>query len=159
MSKNINPVKKGEVLYVYTDGASRGNPGPAAIAYIMGIKKNEEWIEIARHKEYIGEHTNNVAEYRAIIKALTVARKYSRWNLIIHSDSQLVIRQINREYRIKSEQLANLCDVVYEKKEFYENVEFVYVPRTNPYIKECDRLCNEMLDEIRGKKNGTCTHK
>jgi len=154
MSKNVNPVKKGEILYVYTDGASRGNPGPAAIAYIMGVERDGKWVEIDRHKEYIGIQTNNVAEYRAIIKALDVAHKYSRWKLILHSDSQLVIRQIKREYRIKAEHLAGLCDLIYEKMNFYDDVEFVYVPRENPHIKECDRLCNEMLDEIGGRING-----
>ncbi len=146
MSKNINLVKKGEVLYVYTDGASRGNPGPAAIAYIFGIVRGGKWVEIERYSEYIGTATNNTAEYRAIIKALNEAHRYTRWKIKLHSDSELVIRQIKGEYRIKKEHLSVLCEEVYEKTKFYEWVEYFHVPRENPHIQECDRLCNLELD-------------
>ncbi len=146
-----NPVKKGDVLYIYTDGASRGNPGHAAIAFIFGVKRDGEWQEIYRHKEYIGETTNNVAEYRAIIKALDTAKRYTRWKVIVHSDSELVIKQIKREYRIKAEHLAELCEKIYEKIKLFENVEFRHVPRENAHIKLCDKLCNDMLDEVEGK--------
>ena len=153
--KQKNPVKKGDVLYIFTDGASRGNPGHAAIAFLFGTVKNGVWQEIYRHKEYIGETTNNVAEYRAIIKALELAKKYSRWEIIVHSDSELVIKQIKKEYRIKADHLAELCEKIYEKTKFFDQVEFRHVPRENRHIQECDRLCNIMLDEVEGRvENG-----
>ena len=141
-----NPVKKYDVLYIYTDGASRGNPGPAAIAYIFGVLREGKWIEIERYSDYIGIATNNKAEYKAIIKALSEAHRYTRWKIKLYSDSELVIRQIKGEYRIKKEHLSKLCEEVYEKIEFYEKVEFFHVPRENPYIQKCDRLCNLELD-------------
>ena len=146
-----NPVKKEDILLIYTDGASRGNPGHSAIAFILGIKRDGKWYEVNREVHYIGETTNNVAEYTAIIRALENARKYTRWNVVVHSDSELVIKQIRGEYRIKADHLSKYCDKVYDKMKFFENVEFFHVPRENPYIEICDRLCNEKLDEVEGR--------
>jgi len=102
-----NPVKRGDILEVYVDGASRGNPGPAAWAFIF--VKNEEIIH--QKSAYIGHTTNNLAEYKTIVNALKEAKQFSRWHLKIFSDSELVVRQI-----IRSIELQNLIFQSYVKK-------------------------------------------
>ncbi|MHA1156875.1 MAG: ribonuclease HI family protein, partial [Candidatus Heimdallarchaeota archaeon] len=86
---NGNSVKKGDVLKIYVDGASRGNPGPAASAFLF--IHNDSVI----HEEYefIGTATNNTAEYQAIINALKVAEKFSRGHIQVYSDSNLAVQQ------------------------------------------------------------------
>lgn len=144
-----NPVKREDILEIYVDGASRGNPGPAAYAFIF-IKENEI---IHQKSAFIGNKTNNTAEYEVIINALKEAEKYSRWQINVFSDSQLVIRQINKVYRIKKSHLSVLCDSVYDRRKKFEKVDFFHVGRNNIYIQKCDRLCNQCLDEKGFKGN------
>ncbi|MCZ7362369.1 MAG: ribonuclease HI family protein [Candidatus Methanoperedens sp.] len=145
--KNENPVKKGDILEIYTDGASRGNPGSAACAYI--IVKDGDIIK--QSSKFIGQATNNTAEYHAIINALKDAEKYTRSELKVFSDSELVIRQINKEYRIKKTHLSQLCSEVYSLVQKFEKVEFFNVGRENKFIKQADKLCNDRLDRQFGK--------
>lgn len=145
----INPVKRGEVLEIYVDGASRGNPGPAAWACIF-IKYNGE--RIYQKSEYIGHKTNNMAEYEAIINALKEAERWTQWQIKVFSDSQLVVRQINKEYKIKKLHLLELYDKVFNQCQKFNKVEFFNVSRNNAYIKECDALCNKCMDENEFKK-------
>lgn len=102
--------------------------------------------------EYLGIKTNNEAEYIAIIKALRKAREYTRWKIKVYSDSQLVVNQINGDWRIKKEHLAELFKDVKEASMFFDQVEFFHVSRENQFIKICDKLCNEELDKVEGKK-------
>ncbi len=138
-----NPVKKEDILEIYVDGASRGNPGPAAWAYIF---VNDGDI-IDQKSEYIGRNTNNTAEYSAIINALKNAEDKSRWTIKVYSDSQLAIRQINKEYKIHKEHISKLYNEVYNLCQKYTKVEFFHVNRNNPFIQQCDTLCNKCLDE------------
>ena len=140
MSKN--PIKRGDVLKIYADGAARGNPGPATCASLF--VHNDDII----HKEcnYIGTATNNTAEYKAIINALKAAERFYRGNLQVYSDSNLAIQQINKKWKINYPHLSKLCSEVYQLCEKYEKVEFFHVGRNNPYIKKCDKLCNDRLD-------------
>lgn len=137
-----NKIKKGETLEIYTDGASRGNPGPSACAFIF--VKNDEIIH--KYSEYLGNKTNNEAEYNAIIKALKKAVEFTRWDIKIYSDSQLVVNQINGEWRIKKEHLKELYQEVVKEKQNFKSVEFLYSKRENKFIKEVDTLCNQCLD-------------
>ncbi len=146
MSKN--PLKKGDTLKIYTDGAARGNPGPAAIAFLFVRKDNIIYDKSA----YIGTATNNTAEYQAIIDALKTAEKYSRGHLQVFSDSNLAIQQINKKWRINYPHLSKLCSEVYRLREKYEKVGFFHVGRNNPYIRKCDQLCNDRLDAEGFKK-------
>ena len=146
---NFNPIKRENVLRIYTDGASRNNPGPAACAFIF--LKNGDKSPIKEDVEYLGETTNNVAEYTAIIRALESATGYTRWQVVVHSDSKLVINQINGDYRVKKKHLKELLRKIFELRRFFERVEFKHVPRENQYIKKCDHLCNKKLDEVCGK--------
>ncbi len=143
--KNINPVKKGEKLYIYTDGASRGNPGPSAIAFVF-VKEGEE-TPIYTYSEYIGKTTNNTAEYVAVIRALEKAVEFTRWDVQIFSDSELLVKQINGEYRIKKPHLKDLADQVYEKMKFFKHVKIIHVPRHNKYTQLADSLSNKALDK------------
>ncbi len=140
MSKN--PIKKGDILKIYTDGAARGNPGPAAFAFLF--VHNDEIIH--EGSNYIGTATNNTAEYQAIINALKTAERFHRGHLQVYSDSNLAVQQINKKWKINEPHLSKLCSEVYRLCEKYEKVEFFHVGRSNPYIKRCDTLCNERLN-------------
>jgi len=139
---NRNTVKRDYTLKIYTDGAARGNPGPAAYAFIF-VQSDDV---IHKASGYIGTATNNVAEYQAIINALKTAEKYHKGHLQIFSDSNLAIQQINKKWKINYPHLLKLCNEVYKLIEKYEKVEFFHVSRNNHYIKKCDELCNNKLD-------------
>ena len=137
-----NHVKKGDKLKIYTDGASRGNPGPAASAFLFVHNDN-----IIHDKcDFIGTATNNTAEYQAIINALKVAERFSRGYIQVFSDSNLAVQQINKKWKINYPHLSKMCSEVYKLCEKYEQVEFFHVGRNQPYIQKCDKLCNERLD-------------
>jgi ribonuclease HI len=136
-------IRKGEILKIYTDGAARGNPGPAAYAFLF-VYNNEI---IHQGSGYIGTATNNTAEYNAIINALKAAERFYRGYLQIFSDSNLAIQQINRKWKINYPHLSELCSEVYQLVQKYERVEFFHVGRRNQYIQQCDELCNSQLDK------------
>ena len=139
---NKSPVKKGDKLKIYTDGASRGNPGPAASAFLFVHNDNIIHDKCA----FIGTATNNSAEYQAIINALIVAERFSRGYIQVYSDSNLAVQQINKKWKINYAHLSKMCKEVYKLREKYEKVEFFHVGRNHPYIQKCDKLCNERLD-------------
>ncbi len=131
---------------IYTDGASRGNPGDSAWAFLLVSEKGDIFDRVSG---YIGIATNNVAEYTAIINALEyVSREYSYAHITLHSDSQVVIKQIKGEYRVNSPHLKELYNKVRHTTRQL-NVEFIHVPRSNKYVSQCDRMCNEMLDSVK----------
>lgn len=138
-----NPIKKEDVLQIYTDGAARGNPGPGACAFIF--VKGETIIY--RDSKYLGTVTNNKAEYNAVIEALKKAVEYTRWNVRVYSDSTLIINQINGEWRIKKGHLKKLYDEVMQHKGRFDKVEFFWVGRTNGFLEEADKLCNRCLNK------------
>lgn len=141
MKQNI--VKREDILDIYVDGASRGNPGPSAWSYLFMVGNKE----IDKKAGYIGHGTNNQAEYNAIINALKDAKKYTRWHVKVHSDSELVVKHIIGEYRIKASHLVPLCMEIYELENFFQKVEFFNVGRNNKLISRCDELCNKCLNE------------
>jgi len=130
-------------IEIYTDGASRGNPGPGAIAFII-VKKGKI---IRKHKHFIGNTTNNVAEYRALISALERARKLSK-EIRCYSDSRLMVHQLRGEYKIKKPHIRELFDRAKTLERGFAKVEYVHVNRTNPGIKIVDRMVNEVLDRV-----------
>jgi ribonuclease HI len=129
------------MLEIYTDGASRGNPGKSAIAYVF--VKAGKVVEL--HSEKIDDATNNIAEYKAIIKALTEAnsRGYNEINLF--SDSLLVISQIRGDFKIKSPHLLQLLNEVNTTSKNFQTIEFRHVDRENKFIKIADNLCTIIL--------------
>ena len=133
-------------LKIYSDGASRGNPGPSAIAFII----MDEYGEILTKKaKYVGVKTNNQAEYLALSSALDLASKISTEKVTCRLDSKLVVNQLNGEYKIKDQELMILWKKLNKFKEKFQKTVFIYVPRTDRYIKMVDLLANQTLDTFR----------
>ena len=128
-------------LIINTDGGARGNPGPAGIGVVVRDDSNRI---IAEHKSYIGQTTNNVAEYKALILALEEAGKIGADQLIINMDSELVVRQMQGKYKIKEPGLQVLAQEVFKKLRGFKNVTFQHVMREKN--KEADKLVNEAID-------------
>jgi len=131
-------------LIIYTDGACLGNPGPAGIGIVIC---NESGKKIKEDKEFIGDATNNIAEYRALIKALELASDFSVTRVECFSDSELMVRQLNGAYRVKDEKLGELFLQVKEKERLFEEVTYSHVPRENNLIKRADSLANLGIDD------------
>src|SRR4051794_29729926 len=114
-----------DVATVHIDGAARGNPGPAAWAFVIA-RPGGQVIERA---ERIGTATNNVAEYTALLRALPAARELGLRRLAVHSDSELLVRQINGEYRVKNPALKGLYDEARELMGAFDGVTITHVRR------------------------------
>lgn len=136
-----------DVIRCYTDGASRGNPGPSAYAVIL--VRDDTVID--EKSGYLGEGTNNSAEYQALIHGLTLAALYTQEVVICFSDSELVIRQLTGRYTIRKPHLQVFAEQIRVLCGRFSRVEFQSVPRAHPCIQRADRLCNRMLDEMAGK--------
>lgn len=130
------------IFEIYTDGASRKNPGPAAFAFIIV----QDGTILFEDSEYIGESTNNTAEYQAVIAALKKASEQFRGEIQVFSDSELVIRQITGKYRINQPHLKDLRREVARLEKLFPKIAFRNVPRENRFIGYCDSLCNKTLD-------------
>ena len=130
------------VLTIHTDGASRGNPGAAAFAYVLQ-RDGEPPVEEAG---CLGQMTNNQAEYTALVRALRHALELGPGQrLVVHSDSELMVRQMNGEYRVKNEELRPLYEEARElARRFRGGVSLVHVRRAEN--SRADALCNEALD-------------
>ncbi|MGC8662414.1 MAG: ribonuclease HI family protein [Candidatus Micrarchaeia archaeon] len=133
-------------LYIYTDGASRGNPGMSASGYLVLDSSNKHILDGVF---YNGKKTNNFAEYMAIIYALEkVAEKYGFDNdLTVISDSELVIKQINGQYKVKDKYLKELNKNVKELSAKFRSCKFTNVARENVYISTVDHELNRFLDK------------
>lgn len=136
--------------YLYTDGGSRGNPGPACAAYALMETDNETVITSA--SIFLGKATNNEAEYAALIFGLNECLKM-KMNFVIHvSDSQLIVKQCNREWKVKETHLLALRNRVSSMVDKFLGVSFSWAPREHPNIVYVDSLINQRLDEE--QKNG-----
>jgi len=132
-------------LKVYSDGASRGNPGPSAIAFMI-LREDEKILK--RYSKYVGVKTNNQAEYEALISALEFASKLTSQEVVCHMDSELVVKHLNEEYRVRNPKLKTLWLKVHELKQNFKKISFIYVPRTDSYIQEVDWLANQTLNRV-----------
>jgi len=128
-------------LTIYTDGGARGNPGPAAIGAVL---MDEQSKVIAQISKCIGEATNNQAEYRAVIAALQKAKELKIGELDFFLDSELVVKQLKREYKVKNVDLAPLFLQVNNLVIGFKKVTFQYIRREQNV--EADRLVNLALD-------------
>lgn len=129
-------------IYAYTDGASRGNPGESGIGIIL---KDESGTVIHSAGGYIGKTTNNVAEYTALIECLKKAKGANCKKLVVHSDSELLVRQIQGKYRVKNEGLKKYFQRVHRllKSAPFE-FEIRYVSREQN--RDADMLANVGID-------------
>ena len=128
---------------IYSDGGARGNPGPAAIGVLVCDEKDHKLTD---HGETIGETTNNVAEYTAVVRGLTLASELGISEADYFLDSELVERQLSGVYRLKAEHLKTLFAEVKKLEKKFKRVTYFHVPREHTKIKYVDRLVNIALD-------------
>ena len=129
-------------VLAFTDGAARGNPGESGIGVIF---KDEKGTVLSKFYGFIGEATNNAAEYQALIACLQHAPKTNCSRLVVHSDSELMVRQLNGEYKVKD---ANLKVMFKKVARLIEKAEFEFEIRhvVRELNKEADRLANLGID-------------
>jgi ribonuclease HI len=130
-------------LTAYTDGAARGNPGEGGI----GVKiLDESGATVHTHSEYIGTVTNNVAEYRALLHAVAFARKSGCSRLVVRSDSELMVRQLNGIYKVKD---AKLARYVKEVRSLIQDASFTFeiVHIAREQNRDADELANAGIDD------------
>jgi len=133
-------MEKYETLNVYTDGGSRGNPGPGAIAIVICDESGEV---VKEHCECIGRTTNNQAEYSAVIKALELSSRLCK-ELKLFSDSKLVVNQLSGDWKVRDEDLKPFFARVQELEMSFKKVSYIHIRREKN--KRADELVNEALD-------------
>ena len=133
---------------IFSDGASRGNPGVSAIAFMI---LSADGQLITRYSKYVGIRTNNQAEYEALIAALQSASELHLQEVICHLDSELIVRQLTGEYRVRNPVLKHLWQTVQNLKKHFHQITFKHVSRGDRHIKEVDRLANQALNSVRKK--------
>jgi ribonuclease HI len=130
---------------LHTDGGARGNPGPAGIGAVIHDLNGKQLKAI---KEYIGETTNNQAEYRALLRGLAEAAAMGAEKITCYLDSELVVKQLNGQYKIKEPGLQELAMDVIRLKQKFKEISFKHVRREQN--SAADKLVNEALDEETG---------
>lgn len=135
-----------DILTIYTDGGSRNNPGPAAIAAVF----YQNGKKITEHSAFIGHATNNEAEYQALILALQKAKPLKAKNIDFFLDSELAVKHLNHKYKIKDEKIIPLFIKVWNLTLDFGKVTFTHIPREKN--KEADALLNKILDAEAKKK-------
>ncbi len=135
-------------IFIYIDGGSRGNPGPSAIGVVFCNEKGQCFKE---YGQYIGEHTNNEAEYLAAIFALKKLKEFfgkqlaKKSQVEIRTDSEFLIKQIKREYKIEDPEIQKLFLELWNLRVELPNVKFRYVAREKNL--RADSLVNQVLDQ------------
>ena len=127
---------------LYTDGGARGNPGPAGIGGVLYNSKNEL---VDSFSVYLGKTTNNQAEYKALLKGLELAKENKVEELDCFLDSELVVKQLNREYKVKNEGLAPLFVKVWNLSLKFKKITFSHVTRDQN--TKADILANKAMDK------------
>jgi ribonuclease HI len=129
-------------VVVHVDGGARGNPGPAAVAAVVSGTDGQV---LAEEAQYIGEATNNVAEYRALLLGLSLARQLGAREVEVVNDSELVARQIGGQYKVKNPGLRPLWQQAVQELRQFDRWSVRNVPRA--LNKRADELVNEALDK------------
>ena len=132
---------KNKVFFLYADGGSRGNPGPAGIGAVILDAKKKKVKEVFK---YIGETTNNNAEYNALITGLEEVRCLGGDEVIVNLDSELVVKQINGEYRVKNAEIKPLFEKAIDALKDFKSFEIRHIDRSKN--KEADRLVNKAIN-------------
>jgi ribonuclease HI len=141
MSPLINAITPQPELVVHTDGGSRGNPGPSALGVVIDTPDGKH---LESFGSYLGETTNNQAEYRAVIAGLEAVKKYQPQKLEFVLDSELVVKQLKGEYRVKNADLQPLHAEIKHLSRDYE-VSFRHVLRAENHLADIE--VNKALDE------------
>ena len=135
-------IKEANSCRVFTDGASRGNPGPAGAGVVLLDDKGRE---LCTRAEYLGRCTNNVAEYRALILGLQAAREIGCMKPAVFLDSELIVRQITGRYKVKNATLKPLFAEVRNLLQGFDSYTIAHVPRAQN--SRADELANRGIDE------------
>lgn len=130
------------MIHTNSDGGARGNPGPGAIGVV--IRKEEDVLEM--YSEKIGHVTNNVAEYKALIKALELASKHTKEELTCFLDSELIVKQLLGDYKVRNERLLELFLEVQRLQENFKRIKYIHVSRWDKFQRMADNLLNMKLD-------------
>ncbi len=137
------------MIYTNSDGGARGNPGPGAIGFLV----RDEGKILSKSSEFIGNFvTNNIAEYEALISALKLASKFTDKELTCVLDSELVVKQLLGEYRVKNKKLLPLFLEVQKLQENFERIAYKHAPREDAFQEIADELVNEELEKRGFKK-------
>ena len=131
------------MIYTNSDGGSRGNPGLGTIGVL--IRNDENILEM--YSEKIGNVTNNVAEYKALIKALELASKHAKEELTCILDSELIVKQLLGEYRVKNKILLQLFLKVQKLQENFKKIKYLHVKRDDMFQQMVDSLVNIEFDK------------
>jgi len=146
-SRIQHPASNIQGLIIYVDGASRGNPGPAGVGVFLqgadGVFSRESF-------EYIGEATNNVAEYRALLLALRKARALGARAVTVFSDSELLVKQLKGEYRVRDPKLLALHRKVCAYLPLFPSFRIEHVMREQN--RKADELANRAIDQALKKR-------
>ncbi|MBN1282225.1 MAG: ribonuclease HI family protein [Proteobacteria bacterium] len=129
-------------ITIHSDGAARGNPGPAGAGAVL---RDESGAVVAEVSEYIGETTNNQAEYQALIFALGEAKRLGATSVAVFADSELMVRQLNGDYRVKNEGLKPLYQEAFKALRAVGEYTIEHLPRERN--KEADKLANRAIDQ------------
>lgn len=129
---------------LYTDGAARGNPGPAGAGFV--IYKGGRMLE--GQAQYLGKTTNNQAEYNALILGLTRLKELGAARVAVKSDSELMVKQMNGEYRVKNRDLMKLVADAQKLARGFKEFSIAHIPREQN--READRMSNRAIDEFEG---------
>jgi ribonuclease HI len=132
---------KYDKLIINSDGGARGNPGPAGLGVII---KTDTGKVVAKISEYLGVATNNQAEYQAILAGIAKAKELGAEAIDFYLDSELAVKQLNREYKVRNKELAPLYVKIYNLTLQFKKVTFFHVRRE--FNKEADVLANEAMD-------------
>jgi ribonuclease HI len=143
---SVTPEHAYPTLILRTDGASRGNPGPAAAGVVI---EAPDGALVARGNLYLGVMPNNQAEYRALILGLKSVARYHPHQVRVYMDSELVVKQMRGEYKVRHPELAPLWQEAQQLVAALPAVSFDHVPRARNAL--ADRLANQALDEQRSR--------
>tara|TARA_Y100000034_G_scaffold127742_1_gene181141 strand:- start:2696 stop:3133 length:438 start_codon:yes stop_codon:yes gene_type:complete len=137
------------VIYTNSDGGARGNPGPGAIGVII----RHDGKILTKYSSKIGNNvTNNIAEYEALIKALELASKFTKNEITCILDSELIVKQLLGEYKVRNYKLLELFLKVQKLQENFSKIRYLRVSRWNKFQKIADELLNEALDKAGHKR-------
>lgn len=133
-------------LSIYTDGGARGNPGPAGIGIVITTPSlQKEGKHVEEISAFIGNATNNVAEYAALHRGLSRARDLGAHFVDVYMDSELVVRQMKREYKVKDKELARWFVKVWNLCQTFKTITFTHIPRERN--AQADALANKAIDQ------------
>jgi len=136
------------MIFTNSDGGARGNPGPGAIAVIV----REDGKILTKYSAFIGKFvTNNIAEYEALIKVLELASQFTKEEVTCILDSELVVKQLLGEYRVRNPKLLPLFLKVQKLQEHFKKIKYIHVSREDKFQIIADELLNQEL-ESRGFK-------